>query len=93
MPPRLPPASGAATNPANIAAGGSVPRHQRVIDAVDNALRARRPGIRLAWTCPGQTDSPPGADPGAGEHAMEAGGVVNYILLGIVWLIFLLHKA
>jgi len=24
---------------------------------------------------------------------MEAGGVVNYILLGIVWLIFLLHKA
>ena len=42
---------------------------------------------------PGQIDASPGTSPGAGEHAMEAGGVVNYILLGIVWLIFLLHKA
>jgi len=24
---------------------------------------------------------------------MEAGGVVNYILLGVVWLLFVLHKA
>jgi len=24
---------------------------------------------------------------------MEAGGVFNYLLLGIVWLIYVLHKA
>jgi len=24
---------------------------------------------------------------------MEAGGLVNYILLGIVWLVYVLHKA
>src|SRR5690606_248964 len=93
VPPGLVPASGAATNPANIAAGASVTRHQRVIDTRRQCAARPKAGHPACVDLPGHTDSPPGADPGAGEHAMEAGGVVNYILLGIVWLIFLLHKA
>ncbi|HRA78050.1 MAG TPA: hypothetical protein PK956_04540 [Burkholderiaceae bacterium] len=42
---------------------------------------------------PRQIDATPGTSTGAGGRAMEAGGLVNYILLGIVWLVYVLHKA